>query len=47
VFLAVIEHKAVPIVETFKRLSNPNMASPLQGGKAGQAQPAILTFEDF
>ncbi len=44
VFLAVIEHKAVSIVETFNRLSNPNMLSSPGPAKVGQAQPALLTF---
>lgn len=47
VFLAVIEHKAVSIVETFNRLSNPNMLSTNQAPRIGQVQPALLTFEDF
>ena len=47
VFLAVIEHKAVSIVETFNRLSNPNMLTGPQQNRLGSAQPALLTFEDF
>ena len=43
-FLAVIEHKAVSIVETFNRLSNPNMASGQQPEKLGMTQPSLLTF---
>ena len=45
VFLAVIEHKATQIINTFKELSNSNMISapvkpaPMQGG--------MFNFEDF
>lgn len=45
VFLAIIEHKAIQIVSTFKQLSNPGIFSspskplPVQGG--------MLTFDDF
>ena len=45
VFLAVIEHKATQIINTFKELSNSNMISapvkpaPVQGG--------MFNFEDF
>ena len=46
IFLAVVEHKAVSIVETFNRLSNPNMLSAPQTHKTG-TQPSLLTFEDF
>ena len=46
-FLAVIEHKSLSILETFNRLSNPNMLSTNQGPRLGQVQPALLTFEDF
>lgn len=45
--MAVIEHKAVSIVETFNRLSNPNMISGNQTQKIGMGQPTLLTFEDF
>ncbi len=44
-FLAVIEHKATQIINTFKELSNSNMISaptksvPVQGG--------MFNFEDF
>ena len=47
IFLAVVEHKAVSIVETFNRLSNPNMLSAPQTHKTGTTQPSLLTFEDF
>lgn len=47
IFLAVIEHKAISIVETFNRLSNPNMFSSPQPTKLGATQPGLLTFEDF
>ena len=45
--MAVVEHKAVSIVETFNRLSNPNMLSAPQTHKTGTTQPSLLTFEDF
>ena len=47
IFLAVIEHKGVSIVETFNRLSNPSMLTAPQAHKTGTTQPSLLTFEDF
>lgn len=47
VFLAVIEHKATQIINTFKKLSNPNMLPATNQARGAQVQPALLTFEDF
>ena len=47
VFLAVIEHKAVSIVDTFNRHSHPNMFSTTQTATLGQTQPGMLTLQDF
>lgn len=47
VFLAVIEHKATQIINTFNKLSNANMLTPATQPKQPQPQPGILTFEDF
>lgn len=44
IFLAVIEHKSVSIVETFNRLSNPGMLSNTQHNKIASTQPGLLTF---
>lgn len=43
VFLAVIEHKATQIINTFNRLSNANML-PNNNHKQPQPQPGLLTF---
>lgn len=47
VFLAVIEHKATQIINTFNKLSNANMLPSNAQAKPPQPQPGILTFEDF
>jgi hypothetical protein len=47
VFLAVIEHKATQVINTFNKLSNPNMQPSNNQAKAPQPQPGLLTFEDF
>jgi hypothetical protein len=46
VFLAVIEHKATQVINTFNKLSNANMLPPAQN-KPPQIQPGLLNFEDF
>jgi hypothetical protein len=46
VFLAVIEHKATQIINTFNKLSNSNMLPPPQI-KGAAPQTGLLTFEDF
>jgi hypothetical protein len=43
--LAVIEHKATQIINTFKELSNSNMMTT--HNKPAALQPGVLTFEDF
>lgn len=45
VFLAVIEHKATQIINTFKELSNSHMLSG--PSKPAPIQAGMLTFEDF
>ena len=47
VFLAVIEHKATQIINTFNKLSNANMLPSANQNKTSQPQPGLLTFEDF
>lgn len=44
IFLAVIEHKATQIINTFNKLSNANMLSGQGQAKTAQPQPGILTF---
>jgi hypothetical protein len=43
VFLAVIEHKATQIINTYNKLSNATMSNTTQP-KSAQPQPGILTF---
>ena len=45
VFLAVIEHKTIQIVNTFKHLSNSHM--PNNVPKCASLEPSPLAFEDF
>jgi hypothetical protein len=47
VFLAVIEHKATQIINTFNKLSNANMLPAPNAPKQPPPQPGLLTFEDF
>lgn len=47
VFLAVIEHKATQIINTFNKLSNANMLPASNQNKPPQIQPGLLSFEDF
>lgn len=43
-FLAVIEHKATQVINTFNRLSNANMLGAPSLNKPPQPQPGLLTF---
>lgn len=45
IFLAIIEHKAIQIVNTFKQLSNPGIFA--QQTKLANIQTGMLTFDDF
>lgn len=45
IFLAIIEHKAVQIVNTFKQFSNPSLFS--QNNRPQQIPTGMLTFDDF
>lgn len=45
IFLAIIEHKAIQIVNTFKQLSNPGIFATQN--KPVSIQPGMLTFDDF
>lgn len=43
--MAIIEHKAIQIVNTFKQLSNPGIFA--QQAKPANIQTGMLTFDDF
>ena len=43
----MIEHKATQIINTFNKLSNPNMLSTTTQAKVVPPQAGLLTFEDF
>lgn len=46
IFLAIIEHKAIQIVNTFKQLANPSMLDQQQA-KPANLPAGMLTFDDF
>lgn len=45
IFLAIIEHKAIQIINTFKQLSNPGIFP--EPKKVTNIQTGMLTFDDF
>lgn len=45
IFLAIIEHKAIQIVNAFKQLSNPGIFATQS--KPVNIQAGMLTFDDF